>query len=80
MLKVEHCRLFQRCNLWLYPRCKDNFVMSSLLLGCVFTLSFALIAAADLNASVPMILIGRIIGGLAVGYSNICQIINNQEI
>jgi hypothetical protein len=35
--------------------------------GCVFTLSFALIAAADLNASVPMILIGRIIGGLAVG-------------
>jgi len=35
--------------------------------GCVFTLSFALIAAAEINASVPMILVGRIIGGLAVG-------------
>jgi hypothetical protein len=35
--------------------------------GCVFTLSFALIAAAEINSSVPMILVGRIIGGLAVG-------------
>jgi hypothetical protein len=41
--------------------------MSSFSSGCAFTLSFALIAAADLNGSVPMILVGRIIGGLAVG-------------
>jgi len=43
-----------------------NVVFAS---GCVFTLSFALIAAAEINASVPMILVGRIIGGLAVGQS-----------
>lgn len=41
-----------------------------ILSGCVFTLSFALIAAAEINASVPMILVGRIIGGLAVGIAS----------